>query len=155
MDFEAFKYFGDGAKNVDAAKFWCTWPIFSPKKIDQLVSNWEDWERLQFLIVWMDLFRSQGLFQVSLFTLHLWDNYRCKLKSRRYCAQNAFIKYFLIWTSLLKIFWGAIAKTSYFYFGRLILTWPIVSLEFHYQQFSELSRVWFSLMVFFAFHKHD
>jgi hypothetical protein len=66
------------------------------------------------------------------------NNRRCKLKLGRYCAQYAFIKYFLIWTYL---FLGAIAKTSYFYcVGRLILTLPIISLEFHYQEFGELSR---------------
>ena len=35
---------------------------------------------------------------------------------------------------------GSISKTSYFYFGRLILTLPIVSSEFHYQQFDRSSR---------------
>jgi hypothetical protein len=95
-DFEAFEHVRDGAKNVDAAKNGCIWPIFNPKKYAQLGHNWEGQEILKFLIVGIDLFRSEGFFQVFLFAIHLPNNRRCKLKLGRYCAQYAFIKYFLI-----------------------------------------------------------
>ena len=61
-DFEAFEHVRDGAKNVDAEKNGCIWPIFNPKKYAQLGHNWEGQEILKFLIVGIDLFRSEGFF---------------------------------------------------------------------------------------------